>query len=113
MVTEPDGMSVLPVPTFLLANACVKFAVSPAASAPEVIVGTPVELVVPLYTLVSVTAVTVIAIGALNVAVTLRSSLIETMQDPVPEHAPDHPANTAPASAVAVSVTFRAGVVTV
>ena len=54
-------VSVLPVPAFLLAKACVKFAVSPPTRLPEVIVGTPVEDVVPSYPFESVAAVTVIA----------------------------------------------------
>ena len=57
-MTEPDGVSVLPVPAFLLSKLCVKLAVSPLAKVPLVIVGTPAEVVVPSYALLSVTAVT-------------------------------------------------------
>ncbi|MGA8580849.1 MAG: hypothetical protein WB579_19335 [Bryobacteraceae bacterium] len=41
----------------------------------------------------------------LNVAVTAWLEFIVTVQLPVPEHAPDHPANVDPAFGVAVSVT--------
>ena len=57
----PAGVSVLPVPAVGVSKVCVQVAVSPAARLPEVIVGTPSELVVPSATFVSVTAVTVIA----------------------------------------------------
>jgi hypothetical protein len=40
-----------------------------------------------------------------NVAVTAWLEFIVTVQPPVPEHAPDHPANVDPAAGVAVSVT--------
>jgi hypothetical protein len=40
-----------------------------------------------------------------NVAVTLLAVLISTVQLPVPEHAPDHPANVLPALGAAVSDT--------
>jgi hypothetical protein len=41
----------------------------------------------------------------LNVAVTERAAVIDTVQVPVPLHAPLQPANVAPLAAVAVSVT--------
>jgi hypothetical protein len=41
----------------------------------------------------------------LNVAVTVWFELIVTVQPPVPEQAPDHPANVEPVFGVAVSVT--------
>ena len=41
----------------------------------------------------------------LNVAVTARAAVIETVQVPVPEHAPLHAANVEPLAATAVSVT--------
>ncbi len=41
----------------------------------------------------------------LNVAVTDRAWVIDTTHDPVPVHAPDHPANVDPAAAAAVKVT--------
>ena len=40
-----------------------------------------------------------------KVAVTFRACVIETMQVPVPEHAPDHPEKTSDPVGVAVSVT--------
>ena len=40
-----------------------------------------------------------------NVAVTAFAAVIVTLQLPVPEQAPDHPANFCPLPAVAVSVT--------
>ena len=45
--TDPAGVSVLPVPTFLLLKLCVKDEVSPLARLPEVMVGAAVEFVVP------------------------------------------------------------------
>jgi hypothetical protein len=41
----------------------------------------------------------------LNVAVTDRFEFMVTLQPPVPEHAPDHPANVEPVFGVAVNVT--------
>ncbi len=41
----------------------------------------------------------------LNVAVTERAAVIDTVQAPVPEHAPLQPANVEPLAAAAVSVT--------
>ena len=41
----------------------------------------------------------------MNVAVTDRFEFIVTVQVPVPEHAPDHPANVEPVFGVAVSAT--------
>ena len=55
------GVRVLPEPAFLVLNVWLRVAASPVARLPEVIVGVPVELVVPSYVLVSVTAVIVIA----------------------------------------------------
>ena len=43
--------------------------------------------------------------AVLNVAVTARACVIDTVQAPVPEHAPLHPAKLAPLPAAAVSVT--------
>ena len=43
--------------------------------------------------------------AVLNVAVTARAAVIETVQAPVPEHAPLQPAKLAPLLAEAVSVT--------
>ena len=43
----PAGVSVLLVPTFAVSKVCVKLAVSPVARLPDVMVGTPAELVVP------------------------------------------------------------------
>ena len=43
--------------------------------------------------------------GVLNVAVTARAAVIDTVQLPVPEHAPLQPANVEPLAADAVSVT--------
>jgi len=42
----------------------------------------------------------------LKVAVTEVAAVIFTVQDPVPLHAPPHPANTEPEAGVAVSVTL-------
>ena len=42
---------------------------------------------------------------SVNVAVTDCAALMETVQVPVPEHAPDQPANELPAFGVAVKVT--------
>src|SRR5262245_13264439 len=41
-----------------------------------------------------------------NVAVTVRACVIDTVQPPVPVHAPLHPANVDPPAAAAVSVTL-------
>jgi hypothetical protein len=41
----------------------------------------------------------------LNVAVTARAAVMDTVQVPVPVHAPLHPANVEPLVAAAVSVT--------
>lgn len=41
----------------------------------------------------------------LNVAVTARAAVIDTVQLPVPVHAPLHPANVEPLAAAAVNVT--------
>ena len=60
-VTVPLGVSVSPVPAFLLLYASVKFAVSPGARGPLVIVGVAVADVVPSYVFEFVAAVTVIA----------------------------------------------------
>ena len=58
-VTVPAGVSVLG-PALRLSNTCVKLVVvSPVAKLPKVIVGAPVELVVPSYCFVSDAAVTV------------------------------------------------------
>jgi hypothetical protein len=46
-----------------------------------------------------------VCIVGVNVAVTLRAVFISTVQLPVPEHAPDHPANVFPGLGAAVSVT--------
>jgi hypothetical protein len=43
--------------------------------------------------------------AVLNVAVTARAAVIDTVQAPVPEHAPLQPAKLAPLPAAAVSVT--------
>ena len=64
-VTEPEGVSVLPAPTCFVLKACPKSAVSPLAM-PGLTVGTPAELVVPSYTLLSVTAVTVIGLAVIS-----------------------------------------------
>jgi hypothetical protein len=42
----------------------------------------------------------------LKVAVTLRATVIDTVQVPLPVHAPLQPEKVKPAAAVAVSVTF-------
>jgi hypothetical protein len=44
-------------------------------------------------------------VEAVNVAVTLRSALIVTVQPPVPVHAPDQPAKVDPAAGVAIMPT--------
>src|SRR5687768_17347656 len=44
-------------------------------------------------------------VAVLNVAVTARAAVIETVHAPVPEHAPLQPANVEPLDAAAVSVT--------
>ena len=44
-------------------------------------------------------------VGAAKDAVTLRAAVMETLQLPVPVHAPPQPPNTMPASGVAVSDT--------
>ena len=46
-----------------------------------------------------------LAVVLLNVAVTLRAAVIDTVQVPVPVHAPLQPANVEPLAAAAVSVT--------
>jgi hypothetical protein len=43
---------------------------------------------------------------AVKLAVTLRACVIVTWQEPIPLHAPDHPANVWPLTGVAVSVTL-------
>jgi hypothetical protein len=43
--------------------------------------------------------------ATLNVAVTARAAVIDTVQAPVPEQAPPHPANVEPLAAEAVSIT--------
>jgi hypothetical protein len=52
--------------------------------------------------------VSVSVLSVSNLAVAPRSALIVTVQGPVPEQAPDQPANDDPAEAVAVSVTGTA-----
>ena len=47
-----------------------------------------------------------LAVVLLNVAVTLRACVIDTVQVPVPVHAPLQPANVEPLAAAAVSVTL-------
>jgi hypothetical protein len=47
-----------------------------------------------------------LAVVLLNVAVTLRAWVIDTVQPPVPVHAPLQPANVEPPAAAAVSVTL-------
>ncbi len=47
-----------------------------------------------------------LAVVLLNVAVTLRAWVIDTVQLPVPVHAPLQPANVEPPAAAAVSVTL-------
>ncbi len=42
----------------------------------------------------------------MNVALTDLAALMVSLQTPVPEHAPDQPANFEPADGVAVNVTF-------
>ena len=56
----PAGVSVLPVPALKVSNVWVQVTVSSPARLPDVIVGTPVELIVPSHTFVSVAAVAVI-----------------------------------------------------
>jgi hypothetical protein len=48
----------------------------------------------------------VAALALTNVAVTAFAAVIVTLQLPVPEQAPDHPANVCPLAAVGVSVTI-------
>ena len=44
-------------------------------------------------------------VEVLNVAVTVRAAVIDTVQAPVPVHAPLQPANVEPLAAAALSVT--------
>ena len=46
-----------------------------------------------------------VALELLNVAVTLRAAVIDTVHEAVPLHAPLHPPNVEPPAAAAVSVT--------
>jgi hypothetical protein len=71
--------------------------VAPQSIPAGVLVTVPVP--VPARVTVSANVTTV------NVAVTLRAWLIDTVQPPVPVHAPLQPVNVWPAAAVAVSVT--------
>jgi hypothetical protein len=65
--------------------------------------GFDVTVPAPEPALVSVSAKVVAEL--LNVAVTERAAVIETVHAPVPEHAPLQPAKLAPLPADAVSVT--------
>ena len=49
--------------------------------------------------------VNVVGVPVVKVAVTDRAWVIETTHEPVPVHAPDHPAKVDPRAALAVSVT--------
>ena len=51
------------------------------------------------------TRVTVSVLSDSNVAITERAALIETLQLPVPEQAPDQPTNVEPVLVATVSVT--------
>ena len=62
---EPVGTRALPVPAIRLAKAWLKFGVSPLAMGSET-TGTPAELVVPSYGLLSGAAVTVIGVGSMT-----------------------------------------------
>ena len=62
------------------------------------------EVTVPVPVPARVTASAKVE-AVLNVAVTERAAVIETVQAPVPEHAPLQPAKLAPLLAEAVSVT--------
>lgn len=64
--------------------------------------GDEVTVPVPVPALVTVAAN---VDEVLNVAVTARAAVIDTVQPPVPEHAPPQPANVEPLAAEAVSVT--------
>jgi hypothetical protein len=66
-------------------------------------VGAEVTVPAPLPALVTVNAK--VDVDVLKVAVTLRAAVIDTVQVPVPEHAPLQPANVEFAAAAAVSVT--------
>ena len=67
---------------------------------------TPQSTVPPLTEPEPVPAfVTVSVRSATNVAVTERAALIVSVQPPVPEHAPDQPANLEPAAGVALRLT--------
>ena len=63
------------------------------------------EVTVPLPVPAFVTVSAYVAPEPLNVAVTERAAVIDTVQVAVPEHAPPHPANVEPLAAAAVSVT--------
>ena len=65
--------------------------------------GDDVTVPVPVPAFVTVSANVVAEL--LNVAVTARAAVIDTVQAPVPVHAPDQPANVEPEAAAGVSVT--------
>jgi hypothetical protein len=63
------------------------------------------EVTVPAPLPAFVTASANVVVELLNVAVTARAAVIETVQAPVPVHAPLHPANDEPLAAAGVRVT--------
>src|SRR5687767_13725358 len=63
------------------------------------------EVTVPVPVPARVTVSPNVAVELLNVAVTDRACVIETVQAPVPVHAPAQPAKLEPLAAAGVSVT--------
>ena len=74
--TVPDGVSVLPVPTFFVSYVSEKFAVSEPCNAPLVMVGAAAAEVVASYVFEFAAAVTVIA-RAVITPVVLLANVIE------------------------------------
>ena len=70
-MTEPAGVSVLPLPAAAVSKVWVNAPVSVPASVPEVTVGMPAESVVPSNAFVSVTAVTVMARAVISPVVSV------------------------------------------
>jgi hypothetical protein len=64
--------------------------------------GADVTVPVPVPALVTLSAKVV---AVVNVAVTERAAVIDTVHEPVPVHAPPQPVNDEPPAAAAVSIT--------
>lgn len=110
VVAEPEQAPLHPANTEPDTGAAVNVTEAPLLNAklhnvPQLMpAGDEVTVPLPLPARVTV-AVNVVVPDVLNVAVTARAAVIETVQVLVPLHAPLQPANVEPPAAAAVSVT--------